>query len=185
MLPDDGFQTCVYVCVGSFIRMCVCVFFEQMWMSMRGFHCVCWMKLRGLLVKVIYTKLHANKQNEKSLQSSRLCVCVLLFMCVCVCVMHWCVCVSQKSNGNENNEARFCAHISKARQKDKKKNNPRRQENWVGCQKDGGCTKKKYISREIVRCVKLKKYINFLLPASFCSNPLHWPHHFRHFAHVL
>lgn len=79
------------------------------------------MKLRGLLVKVINTKLHANKQNEKSLQSSRLCVCVLLFMCVCVCVMHWCVCVSQKSNGNENNEARFCAHISKARQKDKKK----------------------------------------------------------------
>lgn len=48
-------------------------------------------------------------------------MCVRTLIDVCVCVMHWCVCVSQKSNGNENNEARFCAHISKARQKERKK----------------------------------------------------------------
>lgn len=112
-------------------------------------------------------------------------VCAYSYLCVCVCVMHWCVCVSQKSNGNENNEARFCAHISKARQKDKKKITQGDKKIEWGAKKMGDVQKKKNISREIVRCVKLKKYIHFLLPASFCSNPLHWPHHFRHFAHVL
>jgi len=67
-----------------------------------------------------------------------MCVCVYFFTCVCFFRIGVRVCVSQKSNGNENNEARFCAHISKAKQKKTQGD----KENWVGCQKEGGRTKK-------------------------------------------
>jgi len=112
-----------------------------------------------------------------------MCVCVYFFTCVCLFRIGVRVCVSQKSNGNENNEARFCAHISKAKQK-----KPKETSNieW-GVKKKGGVQKNKGRAREIVRCVKLKKYIYMytLLFLGFCSNPLHFPYHFRHFAHVL
>jgi len=79
-----------------------------------------------------------------------MCVCVYFFTCVCLFRIGVRVCVSQKSNGNENNEARFCAHISKAKQK-----KPKETSNieW-GVKKKGGVQKNKGRAREIVRCVK-------------------------------
>lgn len=132
-----------------YLYMCMCAYslYEWVWVYVWVLRLGLAM---GLLLKVIYTKLHANKQNEKSLQSSRLCVCFFVFNRVCVCV-------SLKSNGNENNEARFCAHISKAKQK--KNTKETRKIEWGACPTT---PKTHWRAREIVRCVKLKKKGNHI-----------------------
>lgn len=113
-------------------------------------------------------------------------VCVRVWVWVCLRVNMF-VCVSQKSNGNENNEARFCAHISKAKQK--KNKNPRKRAElsavfWRWGVKGGRLQKKKESSAKlcVVSCWKkihiyicIFCYSWFFVLTLFTSNPRFWP----------